>query len=48
MDKRNELIKELFELHELLAEKGEITIGYGFSEKHKKLKSKVEKLTTSK
>ena len=47
MEERNELIKELFELHKLLADKGEISIGYGFSENYDRLKDKVEKLTTS-
>jgi len=45
MEERNELIKELFELHKLLADKGEISIGYGFSENYERLKAKVKKLT---
>ena len=45
MEERSELIKELFELHRLLADKGEISIGYGFSENFKKLESQVKKLT---
>lgn len=45
MEERNELIKELFELHKLLADKGEISIGYGFSENYKRLEAKVKKLT---
>jgi hypothetical protein len=39
-----QLIKELFELHYLLAEKGEIIAGYGFSEMYKSLKNRVEKI----
>ena len=45
MEDRNELIKELFELHKLLADKGEVSIGYGFSENYKRLEDKVKKLT---
>jgi hypothetical protein len=45
MEERNELIKELFELHKLLADKGEISIGYGFSENYERLEAKVKKLT---
>ena len=44
MEERNELIKELFELHKLLADKGEISIGYGFSENYNRLEAKVKKL----
>ena len=45
MDERNDLIKELFELHKLLADKGEIVIGYGFSKNYNRLKKQVKKLT---
>lgn len=45
MEERNELIKELFELHKLLADKGEISIGYGFSENYNRLEAEVKKLT---
>lgn len=45
MEERNELIKELFELHKLLADKGEVSIGYGFSENYNRLEAKVKKLT---
>ena len=45
MEERNELIKELFELHKLLADKGEISIGYGFSENYERLEAKVKNLT---
>lgn len=45
MKERNDLIKELFKLHKLLAEKGEITIGKDFSKTFKKLEEKVDKLT---
>jgi len=45
MEERNELIKELFELHKLLADKGEISIGYGFYENYEILEAKVKKLT---
>ena len=42
---RIELIKDLFELHELLEEHGEISVGLGYSESQKILKDKVKKLT---
>ena len=45
MEERNDLIKELFELHKLLADKGEIGIGYGFSKNYNRLKKQVKKLT---
>ena len=45
MEERNNLIKELFELHRLLADKGEIGIGYGFSENYNRLEKQVKKLT---
>ena len=45
MEERNDLIKELFELHKLLADKGEIGIGYGFSENYNRLEKQVKKLT---
>jgi hypothetical protein len=45
MEERNDLIKELFELHKLLADKGEIVIGYGFSKNYNRLKKQVKKLT---
>lgn len=45
MKKRNELIIELFELHKLLAEKGEVHIGYNFSKRYNILEAKVKKLT---
>tara|TARA_R110000796_G_scaffold187437_1_gene304393 strand:+ start:400 stop:720 length:321 start_codon:yes stop_codon:yes gene_type:complete len=44
-EERNQLIKELFELHKLLAEKGEIIIGNGFYENYKILEEKINKLT---
>lgn len=45
MEERNELIKELFELHKLLADKGEIRIGYGFGKNYDRLEAQVKKLT---
>jgi len=45
MEERNELIKELFELYKLLADKGEVSIGYGFSENYNRLEAKVKNLT---
>ena len=45
MKERNDLIKELFELHSLLADKGEIGIGYGFIKNYNRLKKQVKKLT---
>jgi hypothetical protein len=45
MEERNKLIKELFELHRLLADKGEIGIGYGFSKNYNRIEKQVKKLT---
>ena len=45
MEERNDLIKELFELHRLLADKGEIGIGYGFSKNYNRLEKQVKTLT---
>jgi hypothetical protein len=45
MSEKNKLIKDLFKLHDLLADKGEISIGHEFSESYKKLKDRVDILT---
>lgn len=38
------LIKDLFELHKLLADVGEVSIGLGFSESYNKLEERVNTL----
>jgi len=46
MEERNELIKELFELHELLAEIGQVSIGPKFAENYERLKNQIKTLTS--